>query len=140
LQPHIDYVGTVGFEERNKLLANARAVIVPSLYFEPFGLVVAEALLCGTPVITTDWGSFPEIVPQGEVGYRCHTMDDFLWAARNIETIKPERCREYAVNNFSMDVIGPKYQEYFTKVQDLHEGGWYKEHPERDNLDWLRRY
>ena len=139
-EPHVEYVGTVGFDERNKLVANARAVIVPSLYFEPFGLVVPEALLCGTPVITTDWGSFPEIVPQGDVGYRCHTMDDFLWAGRNIETISPERCREYAVANFSMDRCAKAYQEYFTKVQDLYSGGWYKEHPERTNLDWLRRY
>lgn len=140
LHPHVEYLGTAGREERSKLLSNARAVIIPSLYFEPFGLVVAEALLSGTPVITTDWGSFPEICPQGEVGYRCHTMDDFLWAARNIETIDPKRCREYAVNNFSMDRCSKAYQEYFTKVHDLNQGGWYKEHPERDNLDWLKRY
>jgi len=140
LQPHIEYVGTVDLEGRNELLKNARAVITPSLYFEPFGLVIVESLLCGTPVITTDWGSFPEIVPQGEVGYRCRTMDDFLWAAMNIDNIDPKHCREYAVNNFSMDRIAKSYQEYFTKVQDLYEGGWYKEHPERKDLDWLRRY
>jgi len=139
LQPHVEYIGTVDLKSRNELLRNARAVITPSLYFEPFGLVVVEALLCGTPVITTDWGSFPEIVLQGEVGYRCHTMDDFLWAARNIDKISPKRCREYAVANYSMDVIAPKYQEYFMKVQDLHGKGWYAEH-ERKDLDWLRRY
>ena len=139
-QPHVEYVGTVDMEGRNKLLSNARALITPSLYFEPFGLVVVEALLCGTPVITTDWGSFPEIVSQGEVGYRCHTMDDFLWAARNIDKISPKCCREYAVANYSMEVIAPKYQEYFMKVQDLHEKGWYAEHPERKDLDWLRRH
>lgn len=140
VQPHIEYVGTVGLEERNKLLANARAVIIPSLYFEPFGLVAVEALLCGTPVITTDWGSFPEIVLQGEVGYRCRTMDDFLWAARNIDKIDPGRCRKYAVANYSMERVAKAYQEYFTKVQDRYEGGWYQEHPERKDLDWLRRY
>jgi len=140
LQPHIEYLGVVDKEERNKLMANARAVIIPSLYFEPFGLVVGEALLSGTPVITTDWGAFPEIVPHGEVGYRCHTMDDFLWAGRNIDKISPKRCREYAAANFSMDVAAKKYQEYFTKIHDLHSGGWYKEHPERTELDWLKRY
>lgn len=140
VQPHIEYVGTVGMDERNKLLTNARALIVPSLYFEPFGLTVIEALLCGTPVVTTDWGSFPEIVPQGEVGYRCHTMDDFLWAARNIDKINPKRCRDYAVANYSMERISKVYQEYFTKVQDLYDEGWYAKHPERKNLDWLRRY
>jgi len=140
VQPHIDYVGTVGMKERNKLISNARAVIIPSQYFEPFGLVVIEALLCGTPVITTDWGAFPEIVPQGDVGYRCHTMDDFLWAGRNIDKISPQRCRDYAVTNFSMDRIALAYQEYFMKCQDRYEDGWYQEHPERTDLDWLRRY
>lgn len=140
IQPHIEYIGTVGLEERSKLLTNARAVIIPSLYFEPFGLVAVEALLSGTPVITTDWGSFPEIIPQGEVGYRCRTMDDFLWAARNIDKIDPKRCREYAVANFSMDRVAKAYQEYFTRVQDRYENGWYQEHPGRTELDWLRRY
>lgn len=139
-QPHVEYVGTVGLEERNKLLTNARAVIIPSLYFEPFGLVAVEALLCGTPVICTDWGSFPEIVQQGEVGYRCRTMDDFLWAARNIDKIDPKRCRDYAIANYSMERISKMYQEYFTKVQDLYGAGWYAEHPKRKDLDWLRRY
>ncbi len=139
-QSHIEYVGTVGLEERRKLLANAKAVIIPSLYFEPFGLVAVEALLSGTPVITTDWGSFPEIVSQGEVGYRCRTMDDFLWAARNIDKIDPKRCRDYAVANYSMERVSKAYQEYFTKIQDLYDKGWYAEHPERKDLDWLRRY
>ena len=140
LQPHVDYVGTVDMEGRNKLLANARAVIIPSLYFEPFGLVVAEALLCGTPVITTDWGAFPEIVPQGEVGYRCRTMSEFMWAGEHIDSISPKRCRDYAVSNFSMNVVARAYQHYFTMVQDKWHGGWYAEHPERNDLDWLRRY
>jgi len=140
LQPHVEYVGTVDLQGRNELLKNARAVITPSLYFEPFGLVVVESLLCGTPVITTDWGSFPEIVKQGEVGYRCKTMDDFLWAARNIDKIDPKRCREYAIANYSMDRIAKSYQDYFTKIQDLYKNGWYQEHPERKDLDWNRRY
>jgi len=140
LQPHVEYKGVLTMPEIDKIKSKARAVFVPSLYMEPFGLIVIESLLSGTPVITTDWGAFPEIVPQGEVGYRCRTMDDFLWAARNIDKIDPKRCREYAVANYSMDRIGKAYQEYFMKVQDLFEGGWYQEHPERTNLDWLRRH
>jgi len=138
--PHVEYVGTIGQEERNKLMSRAKAVIVPSMYLEPFGLVVVESMLCGTPVITTDWGSFPEIVPHGDVGYRCRTMDDFLWACRNVDSIESSRCREYAVANFSMDVVALKYKEYFMKIQDLYAGGWYQERPDRENLDWLRRY
>jgi len=142
MKPNVEYVGALSFEELDKIRSKARAVIVPSLYMEPFGMVVPEALLSGTPVITTDWGAFPEMVPQGEVGYRCRTMDDFMWAANNIDKIDPAHCREYAIKNFSMERIGPAYQEYFTKIHDLYVGGkgWYTMHPERDNLDWVRRY
>lgn len=139
-KPHVEYVGTVNREERNKLMARAKAVFVPSLYLEPFGKVVVEALLCGTPVITTDWGAFPEIVKHGEVGYRCRAMDDFTWAANNVDKISPKACREYAVKNFSMERIGKAYQEYFMKIHDLFGKGWYAEHLDRDNLDWIKRY
>ncbi len=142
MKPNIEYLGTLNAKELDKVKCKAKAVIVPSQYMEPFGLIIPEALLSGTPVITTDWGSFPEIVPQGEVGYRCRTMDDFIWAANNIDKIDPAYCREYAVKNFSMERIGLAYQEYFTKIHDLYVGGkgWYAEHPDRDNLNWLRRY
>ena len=142
MKPNVEYVGALSFEELDKIRSKAKAVIVPSLYMEPFGMVVPEALFSGTPVITTDWGAFPELVPQGEVGYRCRTMDDFIWAANNVDKIDPAHCREYAIKNFSMERIGPSYQEYFTKIHDLYVGGrgWYTEHPERENLDWLRRW
>lgn len=142
MKPNIEYLGALSFEELDKVRSKARAVIVPSQYMEPFGMVVPEALFSGTPVITTDWGAFPEIVPQGEVGYRCRTMDDFIWAANNIDKISPAACREYAMKNFSMERIGPAYHEYFTKIHDLYVGGkgWYTQHPDRENLDWLRRY
>ncbi len=139
-KPNIEYRGAVSFEEIDKLRGKARAVIIPSLYMEPFGMVVPEALLSGTPVISTDWGAFPEIVPHGEVGYRCRTMDDFIWAANNVDRIDPAHCREYAVKNFSMERIGPAYHEYFTKIHNLFGDGWYTEQPDRKELDWLMRY
>lgn len=139
-QPHVEYLEPVSRERRNELMGKAKAVFIPSLYLEPFGKVVVESLLCGTPVITTDWGSFPEIVQHGEVGFRCRTMDDFTWAAKNIDRIDPHKCREYAVANYSMERISKMYQEYFMRIDDLFGKGWYAEHPERENLDWLRRY
>ena len=139
-QPHVDYLGAVGPEERNKLMTSAKAVFVPSLYLEPFGLVVVESLMCGTPVITTDWGSFPELNLQDVTGYRCRTMDDFQWAANNVDKIDSHKCREHAVTNYSMDRISGAYKEYFTKITDLFSGGWYTERPDRENLDWLKRF
>jgi len=139
-KPYVEYVGTVGVEERSELMGKAKAVFVPTMYIEPFGMTVVEALMCGTPVITTDWGAFTETVRHGEVGYRCRTMDDFVWAAENIGGIKPADCRKYAEGNYSLDRVSKMYAEYFSKIQDLHGGGWYQEHPERKELDWLRKY
>ena len=70
------------------------------------------------------------------------TADDFIWACNHIDQIDSKHCRDYATANFSMEVIGRMYEEYFVKVQDvfLSRGGWYAEHPERVNLDWLKRH
>lgn len=138
--PHVEYLGVVCREERNSLIAEAKALMAPSLSVESFGKPVVEALFCGTPVITTDWGSFPEIVKQDEVGYRCKTMSDFIWAAKNIDKISPVACREYAVANYSIERVSKMYSEYFDKVQDLYKGGWYEPHLECKDLDWLKRY
>lgn len=139
-QSCVEYVGTVNMEGRSKLMREAKAVFVPTIYLEPFGMVVVEALLCGTPVITTDWGSFPEIVRHGEVGYRCRTMDDFIWAVNNVDKIDPHECRRYAEANYSLQRVSKMYEEYYGKIHDLFSGGWYKPHPERKELDWLRKY
>jgi len=139
--PNVEYLGVLDEPGMDKWLSKAKALIAPSTYMEPFGLIVPEALFSGTPVITTDWGAFPETVKHGETGYRCRTMDDFIWAANNVDKISPAACREFAVANYSMERIGKAYHEYFTKIHDLFGGrGWYAEHPERDNLDWLKRY
>jgi len=105
-------------------------------------MVSTEALMCGTPVICTDWGAFTETIPQGRVGYRCRTFDDFIWAVNNVEKIDPAECRKYAVSNFSIDRVAKSYKEYFIKVQDQLQTNkrWYAEHSERQDLDWLRRY
>jgi len=139
-KPYVEYVGTVGVKERSELMGKAKAVFTPTLYIEPFGMTTIEALLCGTPVISTDWGAFTETIPHGRVGYRCRTMDDFVWAAKNIDKIKPADCRKYAENNYSLARVSKMYQEYYFKLQDLFGKGWYEEHPERKDLDWLRRY
>jgi len=136
----VEYLGVVGPKERSSLLAKAKALMSPTLYIEPFGMPVVEALLSGTPVVTTDWGAFSETVKHGEVGYRCRTMSDFIWAADNVDKISPRACREYAVANYSMEKVSKAYQEYFMRVHDLHGKGWYAKHPDRGDLDWLRRY
>lgn len=137
---HIRYLPAVGPKERALLLQNAKAVLMPTYYLEPFGGVNVEAQLCGTPVITTDWGAFPETVVHGVTGYRCRTFEEFCWAVNHIDALKPEDCRTWAAANYSMERVGRMYEEYFRRIERLFEDGWYARNPGRTELDWLRRY
>ena len=139
-EKHIHYHPAVGPEERAVLLGNAKAVLMPTYYIEPFGSVALEAQLCGTPIITTDWGAFPETVLHGVTGYRCRVFEEFCWAVNHIHDIKPENCREFIVKNYSLDRIGKMYEEYFQRISHLHHEGFYHSNAERTELDWLKRY
>lgn len=136
----VEYVGCVVGEERAKLYQNARGVFVPTLYLEPFGGTAVEAQLCGTPVITTDFGVFSETVEHGRTGYRCRTLDQFIWAAKNVGTLDPRYIHNRAVANWSMDRVRWMYQEYFEMLTDVFTTGWPTRHDDRKQLDWLRRY
>lgn len=141
IQGKIEHVGFADAERRRGLFSKAKGLIMPTLYLEPFGGVSIESLMSGTPVICTDWGIFPETIPHGIVGYRCRTLDHFVWAVHNIENIKPEVCREYALKNYSLERVAAMYQEYFEMVSALWDKeGWYKPNPNRRNLQWLERY
>lgn len=139
-EKHIIYKPAVGFDERAELMGKAKAVLMPTYYLEPFGGVNVEAQLMGTPVITTDWGAFPETVLHGMTGYRCRSFEEFCWAVKNIDKIKPKKCREWAVKNYSCERIADMYEEYFARIDRLYNGGWYSENNKRKELDWLSKY
>ncbi|MHA2279958.1 MAG: glycosyltransferase [Promethearchaeota archaeon] len=137
----IEHIGFADKEKRKTLFSKARGLLMPTIYIEPFGGVSVESLISGTPVICSDWGVFPETIPHGVVGYRCRTLDHFVWAVRNIENISPEVCRDYALKNFSLERVASMYQEYFDMVYTLWDKqGWYKINSKRDNMKWLERY
>jgi glycosyltransferase involved in cell wall biosynthesis len=132
----IERVGVVGPAERTKLLSRAKATICASTFMEPFCGTQIESMLSGTPVISSDLGAFAEYNLHGVTGYRCKTFEQFEWAARNINTIKPADCRQWA-ENFSLEKIGLRYDEYFTSVAAACADGdkWYAKNPDRINLD-----
>jgi glycosyltransferase involved in cell wall biosynthesis len=132
----LEYVGFATGAKRAQLYQNAIATFVPTMYVEPFGAVAIEAQMAGTPAITTDWGAFPETVEHGRTGYRCRTLDHFLFAAKNAPRLDPEYIHRRAVANWSMDRVRHRYQEYFQMLTDLWGKGWYAER-ERTQLDWL---
>ena len=136
---NVEYVGYADREKRRNLLKNAKAVILLSDYVEPFGGITIEALLSGTPIITSDWGVFAETNIQGITGYRCRTFEQITWAMKNISNINPHNCRNWAINNYSCDKVATMYEEYFDQLSNLWNEGWYTENPNRNSLDWLSR-
>lgn len=126
--PNVEYVGYCGAEKRSELMKRAKAFICPSQYNEPFGGVQVEAMLCGTPVISTDWGAFTEVNIQGKTGYRCRTMGDFVEAGQKCLNgeIKYEDCRARG-EEYSLENIALKYEKYFKDVWNVFNAkGWYE--------------
>lgn len=123
LPKHVIYVGVCDVEKRKQLMSNAKAIIGPTYYVEPFGNMIVEGYFSGTPAITTDWGGFTETVINGVTGYRCREMKEFVYALEHIKNIDSVACYHYAMNNYADEIIYKKYDDYFDKIK---EGNFYR--------------
>lgn len=121
-----EYLGVIGPEVRGKLMANAIASFAPTIYIEPFGNVAPEAMACGTPVITTDWGAFTETVIHGKTGFRCRCLSEFLEAMEAAKHLDHHEIRVHALSNYSLEAVAPQYERYFRRLEKLWAGGWYE--------------
>lgn len=115
---HVTCVGLCDAEQRKHLMKNAKAIIGPTYYVEPFGNMVVEGYFSGTPAITSDWGGFTETVVNGVTGYRCKEMKDFVYALQNIDKIDRKYCRKFAEERYDEKVVYHKFHEYFLKIKD----------------------
>ncbi len=115
----IRYVGPVTDEQKNKLLGQAAALMFPVAWEEPFGIVMAEALACGTPVIAFRRGAVPEVIDDGRTGYVCDTFDEMKEAIRKIVHVDRSLCRKVAETRFSSTVIVSQYENLYRQL--LHQ-------------------
>lgn len=120
-----EVLGPVRPAQRAQLMGGAIATFVPTTYVEPFGGVAVESRLCGTPVLTTDWGAFPELVTNGVDGYRCRTLAEFCTRAEHAKDITRRTVRARAQARFGMQRVASQYQDYFERLQTLDGKGWY---------------
>jgi glycosyltransferase involved in cell wall biosynthesis len=112
----VEMIGYVNVEQRQTLLAGAAALIAPTYYIEPFGNIVIEAAMSGTPVLTTDWGGFTETVVQGRTGFRCRSLEEFVQAVDKLPEIYSWACRDWAIEHYSDQVIHDQFDQYFKRI------------------------
>lgn len=127
---NIHHVGAVTGKQRSALFENAIVTLCPSKYLEPFCGVAVESMLCGTPVLTVDYGAFIETVQQGITGYRCKTLGDWMEGLRRIESwglIEWTRIAQYARHKYDMHEIGKLYDKAFQQIRDLGGKGWHSD-------------
>ncbi|MBV9480289.1 MAG: glycosyltransferase family 4 protein [Acidobacteria bacterium] len=125
IKPHIDghlveYVGAADLRLKNELLGNSIAMLFPIQWNEPFGLVMVEAMACGTPVLAMPGGSVPEVIQNGRSGYICRTVQQMVQRVGHLD-FDPRAVRTYVEENFSLDRM---VQNYLRLYQDaLKEAG-----------------
>lgn len=117
----IEYVGPVDDLAKNQLLGSAVALIVPIQWAEPFGIVFAEALACGTPVISCPRGALPEIVRNGIDGFLVHDTEEACRAVLGIAVIDRRECRWRAEQCFSISAVVPRYEALYQVLLDASE-------------------
>jgi glycosyltransferase involved in cell wall biosynthesis len=122
--PNIHYKGPISGNERSAFLRNARALLAPSLFTEPFCGMAVEAMLCGTPVVSVDYGAMTETVQEG-MGFRCHTLSDWLEGIEAVGDLDRQYIASVARAKYSLEACGAKYDKIFRQISQLSDKGWY---------------
>jgi glycosyltransferase involved in cell wall biosynthesis len=125
VEPLIDgdkivFAGEADQQTKRELLVRAYCVLMPICWDEPFGLVMVEAMACGTPVIACAHGAAPEVVVHGETGFLVDDVDGMVSAIPDVGMIRPARCREHAETEFDTPVMVEGYLRLYHRVLGLH--------------------
>jgi glycosyltransferase involved in cell wall biosynthesis len=114
--PKITFSGNLKGARKNKFISEAKALLFPIDWEEPFGMAVIEALACGTPVIAMNRGAMPEIIKHGVNGFLADNEDEFLEYMGRLDEIDPAACRQSVVDKFSEDVMAAGYLERYEQA------------------------
>ncbi len=112
----VEYIGEIGEKEKNEFLGNAYALIFPIDWPEPFGLVMIEALACGTPVVAWNCGSVPEIIEDGKNGFVIRSIKEAIEALDKVKNLDRKNCRKSFEDRFTAKRMA---QEYLKIYQNL---------------------
>jgi glycosyltransferase involved in cell wall biosynthesis len=110
------YMGNAGAKQRNQLLGDALALLHPISFEEPFGLSVAEAMMCGTPVIAFTRGAMKELIVDGKTGFLVHTIEEAVVAVSKITCICRCECRKHAMSKFSSRAMTAGYIKLYEQI------------------------
>ena len=116
LDEQITYIGSAGPQQRDELLRNAHALLHPISFDEPFGLSVAEAMLCGTPVIAFNRGAMPELIRHNETGFLVSNIEEAVATVTAVKQIKRADCRAWAISQFSRDKMVDDYYRLYQQI------------------------
>jgi glycosyltransferase involved in cell wall biosynthesis len=127
IAPHVDgsrvvYFGEADFPAKVKLYGGARALLYPIQAREPFGLVLAEAMACGTPVAALDRGAVREVVDDGVTGFVVDTLDQMVDALPRVFALDRRRVRQHAVSRFGVDRMVDEYVGVYRRIVGAHRG------------------
>jgi glycosyltransferase involved in cell wall biosynthesis len=114
--PLVEYVGEINEQQKDHFLGHAAALLFPIDWPEPFGLVMIEALACGTPVVAFRGGSVEEVIDHGVTGYVVDTMEDAITATCSVERIDRRRCRQVFEDRFNVTRMANDYLSVYEEL------------------------
>jgi glycosyltransferase involved in cell wall biosynthesis len=112
----IEYLGKVVGKEQKKLYSEAKALLFPIDWEEPFGMSVLDALASGTPIIAFNRGAMPEIIKHGYNGFLADNYEEFKNYMLKVGEISPENCHQSVLDNFSTAVMAKQYEKLYRRV------------------------
>jgi glycosyltransferase involved in cell wall biosynthesis len=118
--PLIEFIGEIGDDDKSQFLGNARCLLFPIDWPEPFGLVMIEAMACGTPVIAWNCGSVPEVVEEGVTGFIVESEEQALAAVVRLPRIHRRNVRAAFEQRFTADIMAHTYLDVYAGMLQAH--------------------